>query len=198
MAKSWKYRYAGNMIIKNYKNLTGKVLVATPYAMKGNIFYKSLIYVAHHNEEGAIGLIVNHSVASNPSLLSRALIAKKDVDLVHLGGPLEPERGFFLHTNDYNQNILFESQEAGIAVSSNQEIMTNIQNNQGPKQHLFIAGYTGWVANQLEEEMVDNLWLASEPDHEIIFNKNDDYKWTKSFYNLGFSAFDFSQDYSKC
>ena len=79
------------------------------------------------------------------------------------------ERGFFLHTNEYNKNLLFNPINDGLAVSSNLQIIQDISNGVGPKQSLFIIGYTGWGADQLEFELENNLWIVSEPNLDLIF-----------------------------
>lgn len=185
---------------QQYQNLSGKVLVATPYAMKGNIFHKSVIYVAHHDPESSMGIIVNHSVSGNTSILSRILTQgqKGSTDAIRLGGPMEPERGFFIHTDDYDKNLLFHNPEIGLAVSSNQEIMANIQTAHGPSRYLFVAGYTGWVRRQMEEEIEENLWLVVEPDLDIIFAENDSEKWFSFISKLGVNASQFVVNYTKC
>ncbi|VEL25359.1 unnamed protein product [Protopolystoma xenopodis] len=75
-----------------------------------------------------------------------------------MGGPVEHERGFFLHSDDYNENLLLKFQNH-LAVSSNPKIPQDIVTGRGPKNSLFIVGYTAWKAGQLETEIKDNFWI---------------------------------------
>ena len=100
------------MIKQDFSNLTGKILIASPFAMEGNVFHKSLIYVIKHTNEGSVGLIFNHPINNAPANTLFKKIDSKintgDLNLdIHLGGPVEVERGFFLHTGEYNKNLLF-------------------------------------------------------------------------------------------
>ena len=184
------------MIKQDFSNLTGKILIASPFAMQGNVFHKSLIYVIKHTDEGSVGLIFNHPInnASANSLFKKmdSKISTDDLRLdIHLGGPVEVERGFFLHTGEYNKNILFDPSENNIAVSSNSQILQDIADGNGPNNSMFIIGYTGWSSGQLEFELENNLWLISEPNHDLIFLGKSEEKWSKALATLGISTSDF-------
>lgn len=190
------------MTKQDFSNLTGKILIASPFAMEGNVFHKSLIYVLKHTDEGSIGLIFNHTVNNAPA---NTLFDKIDVNTdelklnVHLGGPVEVARGFFLHTGEYNKNLLFNTQDSNLAVSSNSQILQDIADGTGPQNSLFIIGYTGWNAGQLEFELEHNLWLISEPDHDLIFQTDSQQKWSKALGKLGISTNDFvEQNLATC
>jgi len=103
---------------------------------------------------------------------------------VYLGGPIELERGFFLHSNDYDRNVLFQFHD-NLAVSSNVEILKDIYLGSGPKNSLFIIGYTGWSAGQLEFELENNLWIISDYDQSLIFSNSPEQKWHKALNCLG-------------
>lgn len=184
-------------------NMTGKVLIASPYAMEGNVFYKSLIYVVNHSAQGSIGLIFNHPVNNAPignifqKVDSNVNFNNLDMN-VHLGGPVEIERGFFLHTAEYNKNVLYSKQSDGIAISSSTDILQDIANGQGPKQTMFIVGYTGWNPGQMEAEINDNLWIVSNPDRNLIFGKYIDDKWEFALNSLGIETAHFTPAPGHC
>lgn len=109
---------------KIFDNLSGKVLIATPYMLDG-IFNKSLIYMLSHTAEGTMGLIFNNLV-NHIEIKSFFKISNDQVDSnimmpIYLGGAVEYERGFFLHSDDYNENLLLKFQNH-LAVSSNPKI----------------------------------------------------------------------------
>jgi putative transcriptional regulator len=189
---------------KEFHNLTGKVLIASPYTMQGNVFHKSVIYVVHHGPEGSVGLIVNYPVNSMPieSLFKKIEI---NIDLselnleVNLGGPVDIERGFFLHTSEYDKNLLFKPKDnEGLAVSSNVEILKDIASGLGPKNAMFFVGYTGWNAGQMEFEIENNLWIISEPDQDLIFSPDLAHKWNHALDRLGISNAYFSPNSASC
>ncbi len=176
-----------NVNNKIFDNLTNKILVSTPYMLEG-IFDKSLIYIMSNTAEGAIGLIFNHLV-SHLEIKSFFKISGEQVDSnvtmpVYLGGPIEYERGFFLHSDDYQENLLVKLQDH-IAVSSNSKISYDIALGQGPKDSLFILGYTAWKAGQIEIEIKNNLWILADCNRELIFADHPEKKWYKVLHDLG-------------
>lgn len=188
---------------QNFSNLTGKVLIATPHTMEGNVFHQSMIYVIQHTEEGSIGLIINRPIKNLPddSVLKRLkdTLTIPEFGLeVYVGGPVELERGFFLHSMDYDKNVLFKSSDGILAVSSNKEIVNDVSNNKGPEHALFIIGYTGWTKGQIEFELENNLWIITEPDIDLIFSGNPSVKWEIALSNLGISSKEFINGIGHC
>lgn len=177
------------MIGEDFSNLTGKILIASPYTMEDNIFYQSIVYIVHHSDQGSVGFLVNRLIKNPPvnSLFKKAEF-KLDLNIlnlkIHIGGPLELERGFFLHSAEYNKNLLFKLENSELAVSSNIEILKDITSGSGPKHSIFAIGYTGWGAGQLELEIQNNLWLLSEPDYDIIFGDDHTTKWSNALAKL--------------
>ena len=171
--------------------------------MEGNVFHKSLIYVIKHTNEGSIGLIFNRPVRS---ALANNLFNKVDTNFnfdnlelnIHIGGPVEVERGFFLHSSEYDKNLLFNPNQGELAVSSNVQILQDIATGIGPKNSIFIVGYTGWGSGQLDFELENNLWIIADPDKELIFSENDSDKWAKALNIVGVSSNDFIPFVATC
>ena len=177
---------------QDFTNLSEKILIASPYVLQGDVFHKSLIYILSHTKDGSIGLIVNHLVNRTPfKTLFKVMNDKDNIipnnDLilpVYLGGPLELDRGFFLHSADYDKNLLFKFQD-NLAVSSNTGILKDIAAGAGPKKSLFIIGYTSWKAGQLETELENNLWIVSDYDQDLIFSEEIEQKWHIALKRIG-------------
>jgi len=191
------------MIGPNFSNLTGKILIATPFAMEGNIFHKSLIYVVKHTEEGSIGFIFNHPIKNAPAdnMFKKIddSINISDMNLeINIGGPVEVERGFFLHSAEYNKNLLFSTPECNLAISSNAEILRDISEGNGPERSMFTIGYTGWGPGQMEFELESNLWIIAEPDHDLIFSGDPTKKWSKALGMAGVAKGDFIPLMASC
>jgi putative transcriptional regulator len=99
--------------------------------------------------------------------------------LVHYGGPVEPGRGFFLHTTDYK----IESTQVikdGMAITVQPEILRAIGAGTGPRRSLFALGYAGWAAGQLEGEIKAGAWVAVPADEALVFDENYEKKWERA------------------
>lgn len=186
---------------QDFSNLSGKILIASPHVDCGEVFHKSLIYLLSHTQEGSIGLIVNYLVNHTPLNTLFKIINDQTVSElilpVYLGGPMDLERGFFLHSVDYDKNLLFKFQDH-LAVSSNTEILRDIAAGIGPKKSLFIIGYTSWGAGQLEAELENNLWIASNYDQELIFSEEFAEKWQLALARLGINDLFFGSMLGYC
>lgn len=171
-------------------NLTGKLLIASPHYFFSDVFKKSVIYITCHDDKGAIGLIINRLVNHIPFDDVMKMVQKDSPSLsdgrlpIYLGGPVDPERGFILHSADYNKNLLLECPN-NLAVSSNIEILKDIAKGAGPENSLFVLGYTGWGENQLHQEMSQNMWIVSDYHEDILFKSEDDSKWNAALKHIG-------------
>ncbi len=185
----------------NFESLAGKFLISSPYAFTNDVFNKSLIYVMSHSESGAIGLIVNR-LAQKLSANAVLKLFKDDNDQselimpVYVGGPVEPERGFVLHTPEYNKNLLLQS-DGNLAVSSNIEILRDIAHGHGPANSMVVLGYTGWAAGQLESEIERNMWIISNSSNDIIFSDSED-KWSVALNKMGIDDASFTSQAGHC
>ncbi len=160
------------------------------------VFNKSLIYILSHTPDGAMGLIFNHvvnhiDVKSFFKIEDEQLPDNNIIIPVYLGGPVEHERGFFLHSDDYEENLLLKFQNH-LAISSNQQISQDIAAGNGPKNSLFIIGYTSWKAGQLENELKENLWIVMEGDKDFILGGRPEKKWQNALEKVGIKKSHFS------
>jgi putative transcriptional regulator len=181
--------------INTFKSLAGNLLVATPFIGKGYFFYRSVIYILSHDEEGALGIVVNNAVnhISCSTVFENFGIygyhPKSDIP-VHLGGPVGYEKGLVLHTGDYRKNTLVSVNN--VALSSNVEILKDIAAGNGPHRSIFALGYTGWNNGLLEKELAENHWIIAPYSEEIIFNTADHNKWYQAMQGLGINPYLFS------
>lgn len=171
------------------KSLTGQLLVAMPQMMDPR-FARSVVYVcAHSEEDGAMGLVVNKLLASltmdelmNHLKLEPARL--NEARPVHFGGPVEPGRGFVLHTPDYQEEATL-SIGAEFAVTATLDVLRAIGRGKGPRRNLLALGYAGWAPGQLDAEMNANGWLCVPPDIELVFDEGVDGKWQRALAKLG-------------
>lgn len=177
--------------------LTGKLLVAMPY-MADNRFDHAVIYVCGHDEYGAIGLVINKPLNS---LTFIDLLMQLDITTLtnprsvnmHAGGPVEVSRGFVLHSTDYTSDSTVRVGE-NFCITATLDILRILAQGKGPRKFLLALGYTGWGANQLEQEIQDNYWMVVEPSEEIVFNAALDFRWRASMASLGVDPLTLSLD----
>ncbi|OIR10317.1 hypothetical protein GALL_76290 [mine drainage metagenome] len=153
-------------------NLTNHFLIAMP-AMTDPFFAKSLTYVCEHNEQGAMGIVVNRPISLTLSeLFAQINMPLKPVELedvlVHFGGPVQTDRGFVLHdTGGPWQSTLQVNDKIGLTTS--RDILQAVGEGQGPQRLLVTLGYAGWSEGQLEQELADNAWLSVLASEHILF-----------------------------
>ncbi|MEC7490316.1 MAG: YqgE/AlgH family protein [Pseudomonadota bacterium] len=168
--------------------LTGQLLVAMPQ-MLDERFSKSVIYMCAHNDDGAMGLVVN-KVLENinfPDLLQQLdlspIVSGKEIR-VHFGGPVEAGRGFVLHTADYVQEATMIVDDR-IALTATTDILRDIAGGDGPQNSLLALGYAGWGPGQLDAEIQANGWLSLDADDKLIFSLDPASAWQGSLAKMG-------------
>jgi putative transcriptional regulator len=168
---------------------TGQLLIAMP-GIGDPRFERALILVCAHDAEHAMGLAVNQPVEglTVPDLLRRLKIRSTITlppDLVLLGGPVERERGFVLHTDDYGlEHSLYI--EGGVALTATREVLEAMGDPTArPRRSLLALGYAGWGAGQLEAEIKQNVWLTCDADEALLFDDDYGHKWGRALGKLG-------------
>ncbi len=172
---------------------SGQLLIAMP-GIGDPRFERALILVCAHDEEHAMGLALNRPVEglTVPDLLERLEIKSTITlppDLVLMGGPVERERGFVLHTCDYCGEHSLEvapDQGLGVALTATREVLEAMASDDGaPARSLLALGYAGWGAGQLENEIKENVWLTCDADEALIFDHDYEKKWSRALAKLG-------------
>ena len=180
-------------------NLTGKTLIATP-ALQGGFFEQAVIYIcAHSAEEGTIGLVLAkampdmsfHTIADE---LKLEITDHSKVPHIHCGGPVDPSRGFILHSPDIVYPDSHPINE-NYALSTHVAVLQDIALGKGPKNIFFALGYSGWDAGQLENELKDNAWLTSDLFDPFSLPQTEDQQavWEHALHQIGISPTQLSQ-----
>ncbi|MGH1456423.1 MAG: YqgE/AlgH family protein [Alphaproteobacteria bacterium] len=171
----------------------GKLLLAMPN-MGDPRFNRAVIFLCAHDENGAMGLVINHEM---PNVAFTDLVPQlkigsditvnfDDIKLpVMCGGPVESARGFLLHSTDFKREETM-SIDKSYGVTGTLDALKDVAMGAGPEELMFILGYAGWDAGQLDEEIQQNAWLVVDSDHELVFGGDADDKWTRSIAKLGF------------
>ncbi len=169
-------------------NLTGHFLIAMP-AMAGPYFAKSVAYICEHNENGALGVIINRPIEmSLNELFEQVGIEVKDSKFfdapISFGGPVQVDRGFVLHQPvGAWQSTIAVSGETGLTTSK--DILEAAARGQGPEKMLVSLGYSGWSPGQLEQEISQNAWLTVAAGDNIIFDLPAEQKLVAAMHLLG-------------
>lgn len=169
-------------------NLTNHFLIAMP-AMADPNFSRTLTYIAEHNEQGALGVIVNRPL----DMTLTTLFERVDVPLhagelagqpVYFGGPVQTDRGFVLHRplGDWH-STLEVTEEVGL--TSSRDILQNMGEMGEPSEVLVSLGYAGWSAGQLEQELASNAWLTVPADLAILFELPPEERFAAALQCLG-------------
>jgi len=153
-------------------NLTQHFLIAMPN-MADPYFSRSLTYICEHNDQGALGLVVNRPIDMTlQALFERLSLRMRDSELagapVYFGGPVQTDRGFVLHAPAGSWQATLRVGEA-IGLTTSKDILEAVGRGEGPQRMLVTLGYAGWSPGQLEHEISQNAWLTVEASDAIIF-----------------------------
>lgn len=168
-------------------NLTNHFLIAMPNMADPN-FSGTLTYIADHNEQGALGVVVNRPIDLDLSALFEQIGLSLPEGLrgqiVYLGGPVQQERGFVLHTPSQPYSSTLNVTDA-VSLTTSKDILEAVAQGSGPAKFLVSLGYSGWSAGQLEQEMAQNAWLSVEADPHVIFDLPPDERLLAAMKLLG-------------
>lgn len=168
--------------------LTNHFLIAMPNLYDPHFFH-TVTYVCMHNDEGAMGVVVNRPTnVKLKDILEHMDIPSHAEGLgdmpIYEGGPVDRERGFVIHQplGEWDAMLPVANQ---IGVTTSRDILTAIGKGEGPEQFLIALGYAGWSAGQLEKEMSENAWLSVPADQQVIFNTRPEARWKTAASRLG-------------
>lgn len=154
-------------------NLTDHFLIAMPNMVDPH-FSRTLTYVCEHNDQGALGLVVNRPIDMTLSaLLEQVSVTHASPQLarvpVHFGGPVQVDRGFVLHqpVGEWQSTLTVNDR---IGLTTSKDILVAVGSGEGPNKLLVTLGYAGWAPGQLENELSQNAWLTVAASPEVLFD----------------------------
>ena len=183
-------------------SLSNHFLIAMPSLNDPN-FEQSVSYICEHNDEGAMGIVVNRPLDINFADLCEQLdIEVTDNEIANYpifdGGPVEMDRGFILHTplGEWESTIAV-TKDIGLTMSQDiiEAIANGYSSDNNPPKHLIITlGYAGWSEDQIEEEIASNTWLNVTATDKILFHTPIENRWTAAAASMGINLQTLSSD----
>ncbi|GLS83641.1 YqgE/AlgH family protein [Paraferrimonas haliotis] len=175
-------------------SLQNHLLIAMP-SLEDPFFKRTVTYVCEHDENGAMGLIINQPIGLKADDLLRQMklqasdfvLPKEANPEVMVGGPVATERGFVLHSYDKDA-IQFKSSLAlsdRIMITTSRDVLESIGQQHCPESYIIALGYAGWEKGQLEQELADNSWLTIPADPSLLFDVDIDERWSEATKRLG-------------
>jgi len=168
-------------------NFTNHFLIAMP-ALEDPNFFHSVTYICEHNDQGAMGIVINHPTDLSLGTVLEHMEIEADeaaaaVPVYH-GGPVQTDRGFVLHQPPGQWSSSMAVAE-GVQVTTSRDILEALARHEGPQDYLVALGYAGWGEGQLEQEIADNAWLTTPADPDILFRLPVEQRWQAAAARLG-------------
>jgi putative transcriptional regulator len=146
--------------------------------LHGSFFHRSVVLICQHDADGALGLILNRSTGNK---VGQALVANlpdrvKEQSLF-IGGPVQPQALSFLHSDDFlpGANVM-----TNLSLGHSMDALMDLSESFSATQKLrLFAGYAGWTAGQLDNEMSRRDWLVHPATLELVFHSEPDQLWKK-------------------
>ncbi len=168
--------------------LKGQFLLAMPQMADPN-FARTVTCLAEHNQEGAMGIVVNRIY---PTLSGKDIFKELKIDStshassipLHVGGPVNISTIFVLHGPPFHWQGSYLISPT-LALSNTRDILEAIGKDNGPESFLISLGCAGWGPGQIEAEVLRNDWLTDDIAEEIIFNTPIESRWEVAVRKMG-------------
>jgi len=166
----------------------GQLLMAMPLLVDHN-FYQTVTCICEYTPAGTVGIVVNRV---HPSLtvkdifdeLNMGFISDVESTPIHIGGPVHVGEIFILHGPPFSwEGSLMVTPT--LALSNTKDILEAVAMGRGPKLYIIALGCAGWGPGQLESEIMENAWLTSPIDEDIIFDMPMEKRWEASLKKIG-------------
>jgi putative transcriptional regulator len=167
------------------KGLAPGFLIAMPQLGDPN-FQRTVVLMIEHNEEGAMGLVINRQAPLKLGDLAKGqqirVARHREEDFVYLGGPVEPYRGFVLHdspgVNERHQVC------PGLFLSVTSDALEPLLISMDVRLR-FCLGYAGWGPRQIERELAQGAWLFTEAAAAPTLDGEPANLWNETLRGMG-------------
>ena len=160
--------------------LDGQLLIAMPTLRDPN-FARGVTFLCQHGEDGAMGLMINRlSEYRLGDVLAQMNMSSELPDVIDapvlIGGPMQPERGFVLHSPQGEWESSFRISDR-LSVTTSRDILVAMAAGEGPRHAIVTLGYSGWSPGQLEDEMKREAWLTHPATLDLVFDSAPEKLW---------------------
>lgn len=158
-----------------HKSLKGQLLLDGG-KLRGSFFHRSVVLVCQHDAEGAFGLVLNRPTDNHVGEMIVADLPERIKEQpLYVGGPVQPAAMSFLHADIFlpGANVL-PNLSIGHSLDDLAEIADSFSSTQ---QVRIFAGYAGWSAGQLDDEMRREAWLTHPASLDLIFGSEPNRLW---------------------
>jgi putative transcriptional regulator len=161
----------------------GQLLIAAP-ALQGSAFERTVILMAQHSRDGALGIVINRPLDERPiaGLLAAFGLDAEGVSgkvRVFLGGPVSPEIGFVVHDAGYRLTDTIAI-DGKVALTAAPDVLRDIGRGKGPTKSLVAFGYAGWAPSQLDNEIARGDWYNVPEDPALVFDDDRSKVWAEA------------------
>lgn len=168
--------------------LAGRFLCAMPQ-LDGGPFAQSVVLICSHDRDHAFGVVVNKPIQG---LTLADIVSEMGMEpgsdaisrSVHFGGPVDMQRGALLHSLDYRSDDTLIVGD-GIGLTATKDILSALNDGEGPRDAVLFMGHAGWEAGQLDEEIKNNVWIDADMDAGLIFGSDPDRAWRDALSSVG-------------
>ena len=183
--------------MESQDSLCNQLLIAMPGMLDPN-FSSTVTLVCEHNDEGALGIVINRPLNMKLEGLFEQLDVSNPVKSVAdhpvlNGGPVAKERGFVLHNpcTEYESSVAVSNE---VHLTLSRDVIDEMAAGSGPDKSLVALGYAGWEPGQLEAEMLSNTWLTVPASPDVIFDVPFAERWSVAAGTLGIDISQISPD----
>ena len=177
--------------------LNNQFLIAMP-GMDDPNFAQTVTLVCEHSARGALGIIINRPLTMDLGEVfeqlgldaSQSHVSRQSV---LLGGPVQTDRGFVLHSPGADFESTLPVSEK-LHLTTSRDILDALASGHGPERAIVALGYAGWEAGQLEDEMARNAWLTVPVDENLLFEVPAEDRWQAAGRLLGINLLHLSSD----
>ncbi|AGA32017.1 UPF0301 protein YqgE [Thioalkalivibrio nitratireducens DSM 14787] len=178
---------SASMSRSNTEGLRDHFLIAMP-SLQDGYFAHTVTYLCEHNDEGAMGLVINQPIDLSLHQLLRQVdlepVAGAPEQPVFRGGPVHPEHGFVLHSSEQSWTGS-RTLGSGLTLTTSRDVLEAMALGKGPAQALVALGYAGWGPGQLEGELAENAWLVAPVSPAIVFSLAPGDRWAAAARSIG-------------
>lgn len=146
--------------------------------LAGSFFQRTVVLICQHDAQGALGLVLNRVTDSKAGdMIEGDLPEALKEHLLYLGGPVQPSALSYLHTDAFipDADVL-----PNLALGHSLEGLVELGESFSPtRQVRLYAGYAGWSAGQLEDEIKREAWIAHPATVDLVFDPEPEQLWRK-------------------